>query len=529
MKRIILLSLISFGYLTGFTQVTIEDCYRKAQANYPLIKQYDLIEKTKEYNLSNANKGYLPQIMFSGKATYQSDVTQLPIDFSQMGIQGVNIPALSKDQYGATIDVNQTIWDGGAIESQKESTRTASEVEKKNNKVNIYSINERVNQLYFGILLADAQIRQNQLLQDDLKRNYDQVQSYVQNGIANQADLDAIKIEQLKAEQNKTRFVNTKKAYTEMLSKLIGEEINVNTKFVKPDAMRPSTRTINRPELDLFDAQIKNLETKNREIDAGLMPKLGLFATGGYGKPGLNMLENDFSAYYIVGAKISWNIGNFYTKKNRKRQVQNNIRLVETQRETFLFNTNLDIVQKDNNINSYLEQLKYDDEIIALRGSVKRASEAKIANGTLSGSDLTRDINAEQMAVQDKILHEMEQMGFNIVLYANAPLKAAVKGAQKQHNINGVFEADAQRRNAFLVCEHRVKERLVLGNGRGRFHAELLQPVRAYVHAVVGHILGMAHPVESEDFAVIAFHDLLLRRLLTLRQRRRDPGPPDKL
>lgn len=391
-----------------FAQLRIEDCYQKAQANYPLIKQYDLIEKTKEYNLSNANKGYLPQMMFSAKATYQSDVTQIPVDFSQMGIQGVDIPALSKDQYGATVDVNQTIWDGGAIKSQKDGLRTAAEVEKKNVEVSIYSINERVNQLYFGVLLADEQIRQNQLLLDELKRNYDQVQSYVQNGIANQADLDAIKVDLLKAEQNKTRFVNTKKAYTEMLSKLIGEEVTANTEFVKPDATRPATHTINRPELELFDAQIKNLETKNREINAGLMPKLGLFATGGFGKPGLNMLSNDFDAYYIVGARISWNIGNFYTKKNSKRQIQTSIRSVETQRETFLFNTNLDIVQKDNNINSYFDQLKYDDEIIALRGSVKRASEAKMANGTLSGSDLTRDINAEQMAIQDKILHEME-------------------------------------------------------------------------------------------------------------------------
>lgn len=408
MKKIIILSLLSFGYLTGFAQITIEDCYWKAQANYPLIQQYDLIEKTKEYNLSNANKGYLPQIMFSAKATYQSDVPQLPIDFSQLGVQGVSIPTLSKDQYGATLDVNQTIWDGGTIASQKEAIRTASEVEKKSNEVNLYSLNERVNQLFFGILLADAQIRQNQLLQDDLRRNYEQVKSYMQNGIANQADLDAIRVDQLKAQQTEIQFINTKKAYTEMLSKLIGEDINANTEFIKPDAIHPGSHVINRPELDLFDAQIKNFETKNREINAGLMPKFGLFVTAGYGKPGLNMLENDFSAYYLVGAKLSWNIGNFYTRKNQKKQIQTSIRTVETQRETFLFNTNLDVVQKENNINSYFDQLKYDDEIIVLRNSVKRASEAKMANGTLSGSDLTRDINAEQMAVQDKILHEME-------------------------------------------------------------------------------------------------------------------------
>ncbi len=407
-RRAIILSILSLGCFAGYAQITIESCYQKAQANYPLIKQYDLIEKTKEYNLSNANKGYLPQVSFSAKATYQSDVTKLPIDLSQMGIQGVSIPTLSKDQYGATIDVNQSVWDGGAIKSQKEGLRTAAEVERKNNEVTIYSINERVNQLYFGILLADAQLRQNLLLQENLQRSYDQVASYVQNGIANQSDLDAIRVDQLKAQQTRTTFVNTKKAYVDMLSQLIGEPLAVNTEFVKPEAIRPGTQTINRPELDLFNAQIDNYEARNREITSGVMPKLGLFVTGGYGKPGLNMLENDFSAYYMAGAKLSWNIGNFYTRKNNLKKIQNNISSVVTQRETFLFNTHLDITQKDNTIDNYFDQLKYDDDIIALRTSIKQASEAKMANGTISGTDLTRDINAEQVAMQDKILHEME-------------------------------------------------------------------------------------------------------------------------
>lgn len=402
------LIILFLACLPCFAQLSIEDCYKKAQSNYPLIKQYDLVEKTKEYNLSNANKGYLPQVMFSAKATYQSDVTQLPVDLSQMGIQGVNIPVLSKDQYGATLDVNQTIWDGGVIKSQKEGVRTSAEVEKKNIEANIYAINERVNQLFFGILLADAQIHQNKLLQDELKRNYDQVESYMQNGIANQSDLAAIKIDQLKAMQNKAQFVNTKRAYVEMLSKFIGEDLSINTEFVRPEQLRPITNMNNHPELALYDAQIRNLETQNKQITSGLMPKLGLFVTGGYGKPGLNMLTDKFEAYYVGGIKLSWNIGNFYTKKNNQNKIQADISSVEIKRETFLFNSSLDITLKNNDIDKYLEQLKYDDEIIALRNSVKQASEAKMANGTLSGTDLTRDINAEQMAIQDKILHETE-------------------------------------------------------------------------------------------------------------------------
>lgn len=390
-----------------FAQLTIEDCYRKAQANYPLIKRYDLIEKTKEYNLSNANKGYLPQVMFSAKATYQSEVTGIPIQ-----IQGIE--PISKDQYGVTLDVNQTLWDGGEIKSKKDGLRTASEVEKKNVEVTIYAINERVNQLFFGILLSNAQIQQNKLLQSELSRNYEKVRSYMQNGIANQADLDAIKIDQLKAKQNETQFKSTKKAYVEMLSKLINEDINDNTEFVKPKLLRPIIKEINRPELALYEAQIKNLDAQNSQITSSLMPKLGLFVTGGYGRPGLNMLASNFSGYYMGGVKLSWNIGNFYIHKNSKKKIQTNISSVETQREIFLFNTQLDIIQRYNNISKYFDQLKYDDEIIELRNSIKKASEAKMSNGTLSGTDLTRDINAEQMAIQDKILHEVELL---LVIY----------------------------------------------------------------------------------------------------------------
>ncbi len=407
-KMFLALSFLPLGWHAAFAQITIEECYRRAQANYPLIEQYDLIEKTAEYNLSNANKGYLPQVMFSAKASYQSDVVRLPIDLSQLGIQGVSIPTVNKDQYGATLDISQTIWDGGTIKSQKESIRTASEVDKANVDVSIYAVNERINQLYFGILLTDAQIRQNRLLQDELERQYSQVRSYMENGIANQTDLDAIKVDQLKARQSEAQFANTRQAYIDMLSIMIGERLSADTEFTKPEPIVPSVRTVNRPELSLFDAQIRKLEAKNREITSGLMPKLSLTVTGGYGNPGLNMLASGFEAYYMAGVRLSWNIGNFYTKKNKRREIQTSIRNIEAQRETFLFNTDLDITQKESSIDTYFDQLRYDDEIIELRVAVKQASEAKMANGTLSGSDLVRDINAEQMARQDKIMREME-------------------------------------------------------------------------------------------------------------------------
>lgn len=406
--KTITLFLALVSYAPCFAQLSIEACYEKARANYPLIKQYGLIEKTKEYNLSNAAKGYLPQVTFSAQATYQSDVTEIPIDLDAIGLTGVKIPSVSQDQYKMELALSQTLWDGGAIRSERKALHTQAEVDQGDMDVNMYTINERVNQLYFGVLLADAQLEQNKVLQAELRRSCEQVSSYIKNGIAQQSDLDAIRVDLLKAKQTEAQFEHTKRAYREMLSRLIGEEIGEETRLVKPEAVRPLTKENNRPELELYQARIRNLRAQDSRITAGMMPKLGLFVTGGYGKPGLDMFEDNFKVYYLAGVKLSWNLGSLYTVKDDRRKIQTSIRAIETQRETFLFNTSLDVAQRDASIDKYVAQLSYDDEIIALRGSVKRASEAKMANGTLSGTDLTRDIHAEQSAIQDKILHEIE-------------------------------------------------------------------------------------------------------------------------
>lgn len=411
MKRTaIFLVAMAFISLQAFSQsrITIEECYQKAQDNYPAIEQYDLIEKSKSFNLENASKGYLPQITFSAKASYQSDVTKLPIDISQLGIGGFQVPELSKDQYGLTLDINQTIWDGGQIKTLKENIKSKADVQRKNLQVNIYSINARVNQIYFGILLADAQIKQNNLLKEYLHNSYNKVEAYVRNGIAHQADLDAIRIDQLKAEQNEIEYLSTRKAYIAMLSKLTGCDLTSETEFVRPDMIRPASNEVKRFELDLYKSQIQEYEIENRKITVDLYPKIGLFVTGGYGKPGLNMLENKFSTYYTAGVKLSWNIGSFYSLKNNRKLVRNNIDMVINQQKSFLFDLDMELIQKNIVLDKYFDQLKYDDEIISLKGSVREASEAKIAGGTISGTDLMQDVNAEHAAKQDKVLHEIQ-------------------------------------------------------------------------------------------------------------------------
>jgi outer membrane protein TolC len=386
-------------------QLTVEVCQEKAKANYPLVKQYGLIEQTAQYNISNANKGYLPQLTLSAKGTYQSQVTKLPIT-----IPNVTIPGLSKDQYQAVVEANQVIWDGGAISAQKKITNANTEVEKQKLEVDLYTLNERVNQLYFGILLINEQLRQNDILQNELQTNYNRIASYKQNGVANQSDLDALKVEQINTQQRETELKSTQKSYFIMLSALTGLTIDPKTELIKPEinlAILNAT-TNHRPEIKLFDAQNKLLESQKELLNAGNRPKIGAFVQGGYGKPGLNMLTNAFSDFYIGGIRLSWNLSGFYTQKNNLNKIEISKKAMDVQKETFLFNSDLKTRQQQTEIEKLQSTLSNDDEIIRLRGNIKKSATAKVDNGTLSITDLIREINAEDQAKQLKSLHEIQ-------------------------------------------------------------------------------------------------------------------------
>jgi outer membrane protein TolC len=396
-----------------FAQLSIEACYEKATANYPLVRQYGLIEQSQDYSLSNVGKAWLPQIQFSAKASYQSDITKIPIDFSQIPIpqlSAMEIPEMNRDQYGATLEISQTLWGGGVSKARREQIKSQANIDKAELEVNLYTIKERVNQLFFGILLCDALMGQNRLFQDELQQNIERITAYTRSGLASQADIDAVKVEQLKAKQGFTQIAHNRKKYLQMLAAFIGEKLDENVSLQKPDSETLNSTEIFRPELSLFDSRLESLDASGREIKADLMPKFGLFLTGGYGNPGLDMFKEGFTPYYIGGVRLSWNIGSFYTFKNRQNLLKANRNSIAVQRETFLFNNSLQKTGEENEINKFREMLRSDDEIIALRNSVKRAIESKVAGGTANVTDLMREIIAEALAKQDKILHEIEML-----------------------------------------------------------------------------------------------------------------------
>ncbi|GHT64565.1 transporter [Bacteroidia bacterium] len=405
MKRLIVLFVLSISLgLNAFPQLTIEKCQEKARNNYPLIKKYNLIEQSKDYNLSNAQKAYLPQLQVSAKATYQSDVVKIPVQ-----IPGLDIPALHKDQYMAVAEANQLLWDGGVVQSQKRIVKANSEVEKKQLEVELYAIEERVNQLFFGILLFDEQLEQNQVLAGELERNRKKVADYIENGIANAADLDAVKVEQLNVKQVRIQLQTTRAAYVDMLAIMIGETLDNPVSLVKPVITLPDiSLTNNRPELQLFDAQNDLFDSQKNLIKSGYMPKLGLFLQGGVGRPALNMLSNSFEPFYIGGIRLTWNFGSLYTQKNDLQKIEVNKNLVNTQRDLFLYNIRLTESRENKDIQRIRDLMKDDDEIIALRENIRRAAEAKVTNGTMTVTDLLQEISREDMARQTKKAHEID-------------------------------------------------------------------------------------------------------------------------
>ena len=394
---------------------TLEECQQAAEKNYPLIRQYGLIEKTTQLTVANIQKGWLPQVSASAQATYQSDVTAWPDEMkSMMSGMGIDMKGLKKDQYRVGIDVQQTIYDGGVIGSQKRIAREQGKVQAAQNEVNIYHVRRRVNEMYFGLLLIDEQIKLNRDLQTLLAGNESKLESMTKQGTAAESDLQNVKAERLNAVQKATELASQKQMLLRMLSTFCGMEIKaVQKPQVEIDGNGMTTEN-RRPELKMLDAQIGLLNAQEKALNAVLMPKVGVFAQGFYGYPGLNMFEDmmrhKWSLNGIIGARVTWNIGALYTRKNDKAKLQLQRDITENSREVFLFNNQLEQIQQCENVERYQKLMTDDDEIIALRQAVRRAAESKLAHGIIDVNDLVREINQENAACVQQSVHEIEML-----------------------------------------------------------------------------------------------------------------------
>lgn len=401
--KMLLLLLIATGALQA-QSLTIETCYTLAAENYPLVKQRELLTKSNEYTLQNLSKGYLPQLTLAGQATYQSEVTQVPIS-----VPGMNVPVLSKDQYKFYGEVTQTLFDGGVIKQQKLTQQSNLQVEQQKLEVELYKIRDRINQLFFGILLVDEQIRQTELLKQDIALGLKKTEAAIANGTAFRSSADVLKAELLNADQRTTELKAARIAYAEMLGLFINRQLDAGTALEKPKALVVSP-DINRPEITLYDSQNKTIDAQYKMLTARNLPRLNLFVQGGYGRPALNMLSNDFEAYYIGGVRLNWSLSGLYTLKKDKSLLDLNRQTIAVQKETFLFNTHYTLRQQSAEVNKYSALLTSDNDIIALRTRVKQTASAQLENGVITSNDYLREVNAEDKARQNKIVHEIQML-----------------------------------------------------------------------------------------------------------------------
>ena len=398
---------ICAGY-AAHAQTTLDECIGWAYDNYPQIKEMSLIEMTKGIDLKNAAYAWLPHLNISGKATWQSEVVEMPMDIPGMDI---NIP---HDQYGLTAEFTQQIWDGGTSRSQKELAEAGAEVKKTQLETNLWSIRSRVQNVFLGIILIDKQLELNRLLRESLERSSEEVKSRMEAGVALPSDQDQVSVNILSCLQQRASLDADRKSYVKILGLLTGRDMTDVELAVPQDAVNyvdDGARDFEtRPEMAFYAAQLKQNEFQRRQLNTLISPKLNLSLQGGYGRPGMNMLSGDFSGYFVAGLKLQWNIGALYTRGLDKRKVNADAQKIDLTRKSFILSSSVEAEQKNNAILKARDVLEKDSEIIGLRQRIRASGENQYSEGTIKMNDYLSMLDEEYKAKANESMHEVQLM-----------------------------------------------------------------------------------------------------------------------
>jgi outer membrane protein TolC len=385
-------------------RLTLGQTYDLAQKNYPVIKQRELVRQTANITVENLQKGFLPQFTVNGQATYQSDVTGFNISLG-----GINIQAPDKDQYKVIADLNQMIYDGGVIKQQKVAAQLNADVQQQQVEVELYQLKDRINQVYLGILFLDEEIKQADLTRQDVLSGIKRVEVQVVNGVALRSGLNQLKAELLQNDQRTIELKESRKGLIRTLALFLNQPLNEEIiVFERPVVSVSVDSSISRPELKLYNDQANLILHQDKLITTKNLPRVSLFAQGGYGKPGLDFLKNESVWFYTGGIRFTWPFGGLYTIKKEKQQTEINKEMVDVEKETFLLNTNTTLKKQQSEIEKYLQIQGRDEEIIGLREQVKKASLAQLENGVITADDYLRMVNEESQARQSLIIHQIQ-------------------------------------------------------------------------------------------------------------------------
>ncbi|WEK35251.1 MAG: TolC family protein [Candidatus Pseudobacter hemicellulosilyticus] len=385
------------------SSLSLEQAWQLAQQHYPMICQKDLVRRTADLSISNISKGYLPQLAIAGQATYQSEVTSVPVK-----IPGINIDEPAKDQYKLTAEVSQLLYDGGNSAAQKNVQRVSALVSDQQAEVELYKIKDRINQLYLGILLIDEQLKQTALIKADLELGVRRVTAQVQHGTVLRSNQLVLEAELLKTDQRSIELAANRRGLLEVLGLFINRSLEDSVQLSLPTAVAAIPEAINRPELQLFRYQDSLYQVQEQLVNAKNRPRTSVFFQGGYGRPGLNMLSNQFDWYYLTGLRLNWSLGGLYTAKKEKQLLDVNQRMVAVQKDVFLLNTESQLRQQRSDWDKLEQLIRTDEQIIDLRTRVKQAANAQLENGVITANDYLREVNAEDQARLLLITHKLQ-------------------------------------------------------------------------------------------------------------------------
>lgn len=390
-------------FLSAQQTLTLEECYSLAEKNYPLAKQTELLEEKTKSEIKVLEKGKLPKLDFNAQATYQSDVIEFPFQIPNSTVEPPN-----KGQYRATLDANQLIYNGGNIAANSKLKTAELETQQQQIAVNLYTLKNRINQSYFSVLLFQEQEKLLISKMEQLDARIKEVSAGVKYGAVLPASEQVLKAEQLKLEQQLSQINFDKQKALKNLSILVFQDLDNNTILTKPAIFIAPEMASQRPELELFNLQETQLETSKEVISKSNYPSLLGFVQAGYGNPGLNMLDNSFQDFYIVGLKLNWSIFDWGKSKEQKQAVDISKEIVSTEKETFLLNNEMQQKEAESDINKYEAMLRKDSEIIELREKVLQATTSQLQNGAITSSEYITELNNLYEARIDQQLHEVQ-------------------------------------------------------------------------------------------------------------------------
>ncbi len=384
--------------------LTLEYCQEQAVLNFPAYRQYELLKQTSELEQKNLGKNWLPSLNLNGQASYQSDVTKVPTIIPEFAPEPI-----SKDWYKIYLDVSQVIWDGGATKQGKSIEEIDNNMDVQNLEIELYSIKQKVNNLFFSILLLQENRDLLRIHADMISSRLKEVESAVKNGVVLSSNADILRAEILKVEQKIDEMDIAERAAMQSLSLLIGQEIAEGTSLQMPApevdlAEGPQQRL----EFGIFDLQEQKMDALKKMKSTSLMPKFQAFGQAGLGRPAFDMLSNDFEDYYIIGLRLNWNFWNWNKTRNEKGILDLNRKIISTKRDAFNTNLSIELATKRSEVDKYEKIIQKDKEILDLRTKVVKEYDSRLKNGVITATEYLSELNAESEARLNINIHKIK-------------------------------------------------------------------------------------------------------------------------